>query len=123
VVASDLSGAVRRTGPGVHVWKPGDQVVAHCLSAELERSEGHDDTILDPEQRIRNFETNFGELAQSALVKSSQLLPKSARLTWEEAAVPGLANSTAHRQLISKNGAGLKLGDTVLIWGASGGLG
>jgi crotonyl-CoA reductase len=37
--------------------------------------------------------------------------------------VPGLVNSTAYRQLISKNGAALKLGDTVLIWGASGGLG
>ncbi|EKA60118.1 crotonyl-CoA reductase [Janibacter hoylei PVAS-1] len=32
-------------------------------------------------------------------------------------------NSTAYRQLISKNGAALKLGDRVLIWGASGGLG
>jgi crotonyl-CoA reductase len=32
-------------------------------------------------------------------------------------------NSTAYRQLVSRNGAGMKLGDTVLIWGASGGLG
>jgi crotonyl-CoA reductase len=32
-------------------------------------------------------------------------------------------NSTAYRQLISRNGAGMKLGDVVLIWGASGGLG
>jgi crotonyl-CoA reductase len=123
VVGSDLSGVVLRTGPGVPVWKPGDQVVAHCLSVELERPEGHDDTMLDPEQRIWGFETNFGGLAQLALVKSNQLMPKSAHLTWEEAAVPGLVNSTAYRQLISKNGAGLKLGDTVFIWGASGGLG
>ncbi len=28
-----------------------------------------------------------------------------------------------YRQLISKNGAAMKLGDRVLIWGASGGLG
>src|SRR4029453_13469667 len=58
-----------------------------------------------------------------ALVKTNQLMPKPAHLTWEEAACPGLVNSTAYRQLISRNGAGLKLGDTVLIWGASGGLG
>jgi len=32
-------------------------------------------------------------------------------------------NSTAYRQLISRNGAAMKLGDVVLIWGASGGLG
>lgn len=123
VVGSDLSGVVLRTGPGVHAWTPGDQVVAHCLSVELERPEGHDDTMLDPEQRIWGFETNFGGLAQLALVKANQLMPKPSHLTWEEAAVPGLVNSTAYRQLISKNGAGLKLGDTVLIWGASGGLG
>ena len=36
VVGSDLSGVVLRTGPGVHAWKPGDEVVAHCLSVELE---------------------------------------------------------------------------------------
>jgi crotonyl-CoA reductase len=123
VLGSDLSGVVLRTGPGVHVWNPGDEVVAHCLSVELESHEGHDDTMLDPEQRIWGFETNFGGLAQIALVKANQLMPKPAHLTWEEAASPGLVNSTAYRQLISKNGAGLKLGDTVLIWGASGGLG
>jgi crotonyl-CoA reductase len=123
VVGSDLAGVVLRTGPGVHAWKPGDEVVAHCLSVELERPEGHDDTMLDPEQRIWGFETNFGGLAELALVKTNQLMPKPAHLTWEEAASPGLVNSTAYRQLISKHGAGLKLGDTVLIWGASGGLG
>ena len=123
VVGSDLSGVVLRAGPGVHAWKPGDEVVAHCLSVELERPEGHDDTMLDPEQRIWGFETNFGGLAELALVKANQLMPKPAHLSWEEAAVPGLVNSTAYRQLISKNGAATKLGDTVLIWGASGGLG
>jgi len=123
VVGSDLAGVVLRTGPGVNLWKPGDEVVAHCLSVELESYEGHDDTMLDPEQRIWGFETNFGGLAELALVKSNQLMPKPAHLSWEEAASPGLVNSTAYRQLVSKNGAAMKLGDTVLIWGASGGLG
>jgi len=123
VVGSDLAGVVLRTGPGVHAWAPGDEVVAHCLSVELESPDGHDDTMLDPEQRIWGFETNFGGLAELALVKSNQLMPKPAHLTWEEAACPGLVNSTAYRQLVSRNGAGMKLGDIVLIWGASGGLG
>ena len=79
--------------------------------------------MLDPEQRIWGFETNFGGLAELALVKSNQLMPKPAHLTWEEAASPGLVNSTAYRQLVSRNGAGMKQGDIVLIWGASGGLG
>jgi crotonyl-CoA reductase len=123
VVGSDLCGVVLRTGPGVNAWKPGDEVVAHCLSVELEHADGHNDTMLDPEQRIWGFETNFGGLADLALVKANQLMPKAKHLTWEEAASPGLVNSTAYRQLVSRNGAGMKLGDVVLIWGASGGLG
>ena len=104
-------------------WKPGDEVVAHCLSVELEDPAGHDDTMMDPQQRIWGFETNFGGLAELALVKSNQLMPKPGHLTWEEAAAPGLVNSTAYRQLVSHNGANMKQGDVVLIWGASGGLG
>ena len=123
VVGSDLSGVILRTGPGVHLWKPGREVVAHCLSVELESADGHNDTMLDPEQRIWGFETNFGGLAELAIVKTNQLMPKAKHLTWEEAASPGLVNSTAYRQLISGNGAAMKLGDIVLIWGASGGLG
>jgi len=123
VVGSDLAGVVLRTGPGVNAWKPGDEVVAHCLSVELESPDGHDDTMLDPEQRIWGFETNFGGLAELALVKSNQLMPKAAHLTWEEAASPGLVNSTAYRQLVSPHGAQMKQGDVILIWGASGGLG
>jgi crotonyl-CoA reductase len=123
IVGSDLAGVVLKTGLGVQAWKPGDEVVAHCLSVELEGPDGHNDTMMDPEQRIWGFETNFGGLAEIALVKSNQLMPKAAHLTWEEAASPGLVNSTAYRQLVSRNGAGMKQGDNVLIWGASGGLG
>ena len=123
VIGSDASGVVLRVGSGVNTWKPGDRVVAHCLSVELESPLGHNDTMLDPEQRIWGFETNFGGLAELAIVKANQLLPKPEHLTWEEAAAPGLVNSTAYRQLVSQNGAGMKQGDNVLIWGASGGLG
>ena len=40
VVGSDLAGVVLRTGPGVTKWKPGTEVVAHCLSVELEDADG-----------------------------------------------------------------------------------
>lgn len=123
VVGSDLAGVVLRVGEGVTRWKAGDRVVAHCLSVELEDHQGHDDTMLDPQQRIWGFETNFGGLAELALVKSNQLMPKPEHLTWEEAACPGLVNCTAYRQLVGHNGANMKQGDIVLIWGASGGLG
>jgi crotonyl-CoA reductase len=123
VIGSDLAGVVLRTGPGVTAWRPGDEVVAHCLSVELESPDGHDDTMLDPEQRIWGYETNFGGLAELSLVKANQLMPKPRHLSWEEAAAPGLVNSTAYRQLVSRNGAAMKQGDNVLVWGAGGGLG
>ncbi|WP_410873274.1 crotonyl-CoA carboxylase/reductase [Nocardia sp. A7] len=123
VLGSDLAGVVLRTGEGVHRFQPGDQVVAHCLSVELEAPEGHDDTMLDPGQRIWGYETNYGGLAQLALVKANQLMPKPAHLNWEESAASGLVNSTVYRQLVSGNGATMKQGDVVLVWGAAGGLG
>ena len=76
VVGSDVAGVVVRVGAGVTKWKAGDEVVAHCLSVELEDAAGHDDTLLDPEQRIWGFETNFGGLADLCLVKANQLMPK-----------------------------------------------
>ena len=55
VVGSDLSGVVLAVGPGVTKWKAGDVVVAHCLSVELEDHQGHDDSMMDPQQRIWGF--------------------------------------------------------------------
>jgi crotonyl-CoA reductase len=78
---------------------------------------------MDPSQLIWGFETNFGGLADLSIVRGNQLMPKPEHLTWEEAACSGLVNSTAYRQLVSKHGGAMKLGDVVLIWGASGGLG
>ncbi|WP_084643675.1 crotonyl-CoA carboxylase/reductase [Actinoalloteichus hymeniacidonis] len=123
VVGSDLSGVVLRTGPGVRGFQPGSRVVAHCLSVELSSSDGHNDTMLDSDQRIWGYETNYGGLAELALVKANQLMPKPDHLSWEEAAASQLVNSTAYRQLVSRNGADMKQGDLVLIWGAAGGLG
>jgi crotonyl-CoA reductase len=123
VLGSDMAGIIVRTGDGVRRWKPGDAIVAHCLSVELEDPAGHNDAMLDPAQRVWGFETNFGGLGELALVKANQLMPKSAHLTWEEAAAPSLVNSTAYRQLVSRNGADMKQGDIVLIWGSCGGLG
>ncbi|RZU54193.1 crotonyl-CoA carboxylase/reductase [Krasilnikovia cinnamomea] len=123
VVGSDLAGVVLRTGAAVRNVRPGDRVVAHCLNVELTAPDGHDDSMLDPEQRIWGFETNYGGLGELALVKANQLMPKPRHLSWEEAACSGLVHSTAYRQLVSPNGARMKQGDVVLIWGAAGGLG
>ena len=123
VVGSDASGVVLKVGPGVTRWKVGDQVTVHCNYVDLESPEGHDDSMIDPRQRIWGFETNFGGLSEIAMVKANQLMPKPRHLTWEEAACLGLVSSTSYRMLVSPNGASLKQGDVVLIWGATGGLG
>ena len=123
ILGSDASGVILKTGPGVTRWKPGDQVTVHCNYVDLEAPTGHDDSMLDPNQRIWGFESNFGGLADIAMVKANQLMPKPRHLTWEEAACLGLVSSTAYRMLVSGNGARMKQGDIVLIWGATGGLG
>jgi crotonyl-CoA reductase len=123
VVGSDASGVVLRTGSLVRNWKPGDKVTVHCNYVDDQDPTAHDDSMLAANQRIWGFETNFGGLADIAVVKANQLMPKPVHLSWEEAAVNALCNSTAYRMLVSHNGAPVTQGDRVLVWGASGGLG
>jgi len=123
VVGSDASGVVVRVGSAVRNWKPGDKVTIHCNYVDDQDPSAHDDSMLAANQRIWGFESNFGGLADLTVVKANQLMPKPAHLTWEEAACNALTNSTSYRMLVSRNGADMKQGDVVLIWGASGGLG
>lgn len=123
VIGSDASGVVLRVGSAVRAWKPGDRVTVHCNHLDDQDPSSHDDSMMGNNQRIWGYETNFGGLADLSVVKANQLMPKPAHLTWEEAAVNALCNSTSYRMLVSKNGAQMKQGDVVLIWGATGGIG
>src|SRR3974390_2851707 len=123
VVGSDASGVILRTGSAVRNWKVGDKVTVHCNYVDDQDPSAHDDSMLAANQRIWGFESNFGGLADVALVKANQLMLKPAHLSWGEAAVNALCNSTAYRMLVSPNGARMTQGDKVLVWGASGGLG
>ena len=123
IVGSDASAIVVRVGPGVTRWKPGDRVTVHCNYVDMEGPEGHDDSMIDSRQRIWGFETNFGGMAELAMVKANQLMPMPTHLNWEEAACLSLTLATSYRMLVSPNAACMKQGDVVLIWGATGGLG
>jgi crotonyl-CoA reductase len=123
VVGSDAAGVVLRVGSAVRLWKPGDAVTVHCNHVDDQDPSAHDDSMLATNQRIWGYETNYGGLGELTLVKANQLMPKPAHLTWEEAAVNALTNSTSYRMLVSPNGARMTQGQTVLIWGASGGIG
>jgi crotonyl-CoA reductase len=122
VLGSDASGVVVRVGDGVRRWAVGDRVVVAPAYVDSEDPVTHADAMTG-DQRAWGFETNYGGLADFAVVKASQLLPKAEHLTWEEAASVTLCASTAYRMLVSPRGAVMKQGDVVLIWGGAGGLG
>lgn len=123
VIGSDAAGVVLRVGSAVRAWKPGDRVVVHCNYVDDQDADAHDDAMLASNQLIWGYETNYGGLADLAVVRANQLMPKPAHLSWEEAACNALTNSTSYRMLLSPNSYQIKQGEAVLIWGASGGLG
>src|SRR5581483_1883476 len=123
IVGSDASGVVLQVGSAVRNWKPGDRVVVHCNYLDDQDPSAHDDSMMAVNQRIWGFESNFGGLADIAVVKANQLMPKPAHLTWEEAACNALCNSTSYRMIVSPNGAQMTQGQAVLVWGATGGIG
>ncbi|HMG25928.1 MAG TPA: crotonyl-CoA carboxylase/reductase [Acidimicrobiia bacterium] len=123
VMGSDASGVVLRVGSAVRNWKSGDEVTIHCNYVDDQDPSAHDDSMLAVNQRIWGFESNYGGLAEIALVRANQIMPKPAHLTWEEAACNALCNSTSYRMIVSPNGSQMTQGQTVLVWGASGGIG
>ena len=123
VLGSDAAGVVVRVGSAVRKWRPGDAVTVHCNYVDDQDPSSHDDSMLASNQRIWGFESNYGGLADLTVVKANQLMPKPTHLTWEEAAVNALCNSTSYRMIVSPHGAQMTQGQTVLVWGASGGIG
>lgn len=123
VMGSDATGVVLRVGSAVRNWQPGDAVTVHCNYVDDQDPSAHDDSMLATNQRIWGFESNYGGLADIAVVKANQLMPKPRHLAWEEAAVNALCNSTSYRMIVSPNGSQMTQGQAVLIWGATGGIG
>ncbi|MCS7483505.1 crotonyl-CoA carboxylase/reductase [Umezawaea endophytica] len=123
VLGSDASGVIVRTGVGVRRWQVGDRVVVTPVHVDDQEPAVQNDGMIGTSQRAWGYETNYGGLAHYAVVRASQLVPKPAHLTWEEAASTPVCAATAYRMLISERGARMKLGDVVLVWGAAGGLG
>lgn len=123
VLGSDAAGVVVRVGSAVRRWTIGDDVIVSPVLVDHEDPATHADGMMSFDQRAWGFETNYGGLAHYGIAHATQLLPKPAHLTWEEAASNPLCAGTAYRMLVSENGARMKQGDIVLIWGAAGGLG
>ena len=124
IAGSDASGIVWAVGEKVKRWKVGDEVIIHCNQddGDDEHCNGGD-PMNSPSQRIWGYETPDGSFAQFTCVQSQQLMRRPQHLTWEESACYTLTLATAYRMLFGHAPHELKPGQTVLVWGASGGLG
>jgi crotonyl-CoA reductase len=107
----------------VRHWKVGDQVVVAPPVIDEQEAAAQEDGMLSGRTLAWGFETNFGAFGHYAVAKATQLVRKPPHLSWEEAACNTLCLGTAYRMLIGSHGARIKMGDVVLIWGATGGLG
>lgn len=124
IAGSDASGIVWAVGDKVKNWKVGDEVIIHCNQddGDDEHCNGGD-PMHSPSQRIWGYETPDGSFAQFTTVQAQQLLRRPQHLSWEESACYTLTLATAYRMLFGHAPHELKPGQTVLVWGASGGLG
>jgi NADPH2:quinone reductase len=92
---SDAAGVVEAIGPGVKRFKAGDRVYV--------------------------YGSVTGAYAELALCNETQVHPLPAKTTFQQGAALGVPYATAHRALFHRGQA--KSGETVLIHGASGGVG
>ncbi len=91
---AEASGVVKAVGAGVVGWKPGDAVIA---------------------------QTTFGAFAQEVLVEPERLLPIPAGMDFPTAAGFVLTYGTSYHALVDRGD--VKPGETLLVLGASGGVG
>jgi NADPH:quinone reductase len=91
---SELAGVVKSVGDGVTRWKPGDPVMAI---------------------------TGYGAFAEEVNVDVNRLLPIPSGMDFVSAAAFGLTYATSEHALCDRGE--LKAGETLLVLGASGGVG
>lgn len=101
----DLAGEIEALGDGVEGWSVGDRVLVDPIWPER----GLMGEMLD------------GGLAEKTLCSAGQLVPIPEGVSFAQAASLPVAYGTAHRMMF-ENGH-VKAGETVLILGASGGVG
>ncbi|MFQ5530678.1 MAG: alcohol dehydrogenase catalytic domain-containing protein [Gemmatimonadota bacterium] len=118
---SDAAGTVESVGSGVDAWSPGDRVVVNaalsCGSCEFCL---RGDEALCLELRVLGEHVR-GAAAELVLVPAANLLRIPAALAFETAAAASLVYQTAWRAL--SNRGRLRAGETLLVTGASGGVG
>jgi NADPH2:quinone reductase len=103
IPGSDAGGEIESVGANVKAWKPGDRVFIHGTAAE--HTHGH----------------YGGAYAQKAVCNLDHLYKLPASVSFAQGAAMGVPYATAYRALFHK--AQTRPGETVLIHGATGGVG
>ena len=106
IMGLDIAGEVAAVGAGVSGWSVGDRV------------------LVDPINRVEGGlmgETMHGGLAELCRARAHQLIRLPDDISFVDAAALPVAYGTAHRMMVTRGG--VKAGETVLILGASGGVG
>ena len=118
ISGSDAAGIVTQIGDAVTDVKIGDEVVVHCGRPARGNKEGE-----GQQYNIWGYDWPAldGAHGEYVCVPSENLALKPTNLDFEGAASLPLVLVTAWRKLVHK--ARIKPGDTVLVWGAAGGLG
>jgi NADPH:quinone reductase-like Zn-dependent oxidoreductase len=120
ISGADGAGEVSALGEGVSGWSPGDRVVInpslHCGQCEFCIA-GQDNLCT---QWALLGETVRGTLAECVAVPTRNLYPLPAGFDEHQAAAAALVFQTAWHSLITRGG--LRVGETVLVVGASGGV-
>jgi alcohol dehydrogenase len=124
ISGSDAAGEVVEVGTAVTDIKVGDQVVVHppvtCRRCEMCTSRRE---YFCRSFKIWGFQTgpNDGAYGEYARIPAVNAVPRPKNLTWEEAASMPLVTLTSWHMLVTR--ARLRPGQSVLVWGATSGIG
>jgi NADPH:quinone reductase-like Zn-dependent oxidoreductase len=104
-------------GDAAGVLDDGIPVIVHSVIGDPEAGRG--DETLDPKRTLLS-ELHPGTMAETVAVPTRNVVAKPDELSFAEAACLPTAWLTAYRMLATKSG--LRVGDTVLVQGAGGGV-
>ncbi len=106
----DAAGLVAEVGSDVEGWSVGDRVLVDPVFWDLDNG-----------KMWMIGDTWWGAYADYVVVDGSQLIPLDDDISFEDAACLPVAYGTAHRMMVTRGE--VRADDTVLILGASGGVG
>jgi len=127
IPGSDAAGVVREVGDHVNNVQVGDEVVVYCgiSCRKCFRCVNGEEHVCERNGgfKIWGFDTGpyQGAHAEYVTIHEHNVVPKPARLGWEEAASLPLTLVTAWHMLVTN--ARLEANDVVLVRGSAGGLG